>query len=128
MNFNNVVSAPQAADLSGKENQTVKMTSTGINISAFGDTGRTIGTLRRAHPKQWTGSAVGLAVDVYLNKGHISYATLGNTSAAIATGAGLIVDTNNPGKLVPSETASVAIAWQATAGAADGTQIQVLWL
>lgn len=127
MNFNNVVSAPQAADLSGKENYAVKMTSTGINLSATAN--RTIGTLRRAHPKQWTGSAVGLAVDVYLNSGQISYATLGNTSAAIATGAGLILDTDsaNIGKLVPSETNSVAIAWQAATGA-DGTQIQVLWL
>ncbi len=125
MNFNNVVSHIQAADLSGKENQVVKLTSTGINIAASGD--RIIGTLRRGHPKQWEGSAVGKAVDVYLNKGHISYATLGNTSAAVALGAGLIMDAANAGKLVPSETNSVAIAWQAATGA-DGTQIQVLWL
>lgn len=125
MNFNTVVSHIQAADLSGKENQFVKMTPTGINLAAAGD--RIIGTLRRAHPKQWDGSPVGLAVDIYLGRGNIMYATLGATVATIALGAGLVMDGANPGKLIPGETDPIAIAWQACTGA-DGTQIQVLFL
>lgn len=128
MNTNNVVSAPVAADLSGgKEDLLVKMTSTGINIAASTD--RIIGTLRRGNVKPLDGaSAVGLACDVYLVKSSfISYAVLGATSAAIALGAGLIADSANPGMLVPSESNSIAIAWQAITGS-TGAKLRVLFL
>lgn len=127
MNTNNIVSQIVAADLAGKENYHVKLTSTGINLAASTD--RIIGTLRRGNVKpQDGGSAVGLACDVYLTRGgYISYAVLGATSAAIPMGAGLIADSANPGKLIPSESSSIAIAWQALTGA-DGVQINVLWL
>lgn len=130
MNTNNVVSHKVAADLSGaKEHLRVKLTSTGINIAASGD--RAIGSLARGNVKPINGgSAVGLACDIYLASGkNVDYAVLGNTSAAIALGAGLIADTDadNPGKLIPSESSSIAIAWQAVTGA-DGAVIQVLYL
>lgn len=128
MNTNNVVSQVVAADLSGKEHLLVKLTSTGINVAASTD--RNIGTLMRGNVKPLEGaSAVGLACDVYLAKGgYISYAVLGATSAAITMGLGLIADSANPGKLVPSETNSIAIAWQALAAGADGSIIRVLFL
>lgn len=126
MNTNNVVSQVVAADLSGKEHQLVKLTSTGINIAASTD--RIIGTLMRGNVKKESGSAVGLACDVFLTKGgFIGYATLGATSAAIALGAGLIPDSANPGHLVPSETDPIAIAWQAITGA-HGTVLRALFL
>lgn len=128
MNTNNVVSAPVAADLSSsKENLLVKMTSTGIDIAASTD--RPIGTLRRGNVKPNDGaSAVGLACDVYLTKGgYISYVVLGATTAAIALGAGLIADSANAGKMIPSESSPIAIAWQAITGA-NGTVMRALFL
>lgn len=130
MNTNNVVSQVAAADLSGKEHYAVKLTSTGINIAAPGD--RVIGTLMRASPHQEAGTAaqVGKAVDVFLCRGgHVAYAVLGNTSAAIALGATLAFDTDatNPGKLIPSGSNVVALAWQALTGA-DGVLINALFL
>lgn len=130
MNTNNVVSAPVSADLSGKENYLVKMTSTGIALAASTDVAKTIGTLRRGNIKKDDGSsAVGLACDVFLCRqgGCISYVVLGATSAAIASGAGLIMDSANPGKMVPSESSPIAVAWQALTGA-DGVQINALFI
>lgn len=126
MNTNNVVSQVQAADMAGKEHQLVKLTSTGINIAASTD--RNIGTLMRAGTKQESGSAVGIACDVFLTKGgYVAYAVLGATSAAIAMGAGLIPDAANPGRLVPSETNPIALAWQAMTGA-HGSIMRVLFI
>lgn len=126
MNTNNVVSQVAAGDLTGKEHYTVKLTSTGIDIAASTD--RIIGTLMRAMPKQEDGVYAGKAVDVYLCRGgHVAYATLGATSAAIALGATLAFDSANPGKLVPSGSNVVALAWQALTGA-DGVKINVLFL
>jgi hypothetical protein len=127
MNTNNVVSQVVAADLSGKEHLLVKLTSTGINIAASTD--RNIGTLMRGNVKPQEGvSAVGLACDVYLAKGgYVAYAVLGATTAAIAMGAGLIADSANPGKLIPSESSPIALAWQAITGA-DGSVMRVLFL
>lgn len=126
MNTNNVVSQVQAADMAGKEHQLVKLTSTGINIAASTD--RNIGTLMRAGTKQESGSAVGIACDVFLTKGgYVAYAVLGATSAAIAMGAGLIPDSANPGRLVPSETNPIALAWQAMTGA-HGSIMRVLFI
>lgn len=126
MNTNNVVSQVAAADLTGKEHQLVKLTSTGINIAASGD--RIIGTLQRAMPKQEDGVYAGKAVDVFLTRSRwVGYATLGATSAAIALGAGLIPDAANPGYMVPSESNPIAIAWQALTGA-HGVKINALFL
>lgn len=127
MNTNNVVSQVQAADLAGKEHQLVKLTSTGIDIAASGD--RAIGTLMRAGVKQEAGFVANkTACDVFLCKGgYIAYAVLGATSAAIALGAGLIADAANPGRLVPSESDPIAVAWQAATGA-HGTVIRALFL
>ncbi len=129
MNLNNVVSQIVGEDLAGKEDYLVKLTSTGIKVAASGD--RIIGTLRRGNIKKDDGSSpIGLACDVLLARSHwVSQAVLGNTSAAIALGAGLIADTDsgNPGKLIPSESSPIAIAWQAATGS-DGAHINVLFL
>lgn len=128
MNTNNVVSQKASADLTGKENYGVKLTSTGIAVAASTD--KIIGTLRRSHVKpQEGGTAVGLACDIFLCKGgYISNVVLGFTSAAIAMGAGMIWDTANPGKMVPSESSPVGVAWQALSAGADGTVMEVLFL
>lgn len=126
MNTNNVVSQVQAADMAGKEHQLVKLTSTGIDIAASTD--RNIGTLMRAGVKQETGTAVGKPCDIYLARGgYVAYAVLGATSAAIAMGAGLIADSANPGRLVPSESSPIALAWQAITGA-HGSVMRVLFI
>ena len=127
MNTNNVVSAPVAADLSSnKEHLMVKMTSTGINIAGSGD--RIIGTLHRGNVKPNDGaSAVGLACDVFLTRSHwVGYAVLGTTTAAIALGDTLAAEAST-GKLVPSGSNVIAIAWQALTGS-DGTIMRVLWV
>jgi len=125
MNTNNVVSQVVAADLSGKEHLLVKLTSTGINIAASTD--RIIGTLMRGNVKKESGSAVGLACDVFLTGGFLHYAVLGATSAAIAMGAGLIPDPDNNGHMIPSESDPIAIAWQAITGA-HGSVLRALFL
>jgi hypothetical protein len=127
MNTHNVVSKEMATDLAGKEHHTLKLTSTGVTLAASTD--RIIGTLMRAGVKQEAGFVAGkTACDIYLAKGgYVAYAVLGATSAAIALGAGLIADSANPGKLVPSESNPIALAWQAINGA-DGSIFQVLFL
>lgn len=57
MNTNNVISNVAAADLSGLEHRSVKLTSTGINIAGGADL--VIGTLLR-------GAAAGKGVDIFL--------------------------------------------------------------
>lgn len=126
MNTNNVVSAPGAADLTGKEYRVVKMTSTGINLCASGNIA---GTLLRAQPHQEDGVYAGKAVAVHLAYASINNAMIGFSSAAVAAGAGLILDTasGNDGKLVPSESSPVAIAWEAFT-AADGAIVRVQFI
>ncbi len=126
MNTSNVVSAPAAANLSGKEYRVVKQTSTGINLCASGNI---VGTLLRASPVQEDAVYVGKAVAVQLAHGSIHFACIGFSSAAVAVGAGLILDTGtgNEGKLIPSESNPVAIAWEAFTGA-DGAIVRVLFL
>jgi hypothetical protein len=125
MNVNNVVSAVGAADLTGKEYYQVKLTTTGIDIAASGDT--PIGTLARGQTKREDGVYAGVAVAVQLKAASIHFAVLGATSAAIARGAGLILDSANAGKLVPSESSPIARAWDAITGA-DSAVVQIIYL
>lgn len=126
MNTNNVVSAPGAADLSGKEHFCVKMTSTGVNIATSADAAILLGTLHRAAPCQEDGVYIGKAVAVFRRYAGIHYAVIGNSSAAVAQGATLGLDAANPGKLVPGGTA-VAVAWDAFT-AADGAIVRVAFI
>ncbi len=126
MNTNNVVSAPGAADLSGKEHFVVKMTSTGINLATSADAAVVVGTLMRAAPHQEDGIYLGKAVAVFRRYAGVHYAVIGNSSAAVAQGASLGLDAANPGKLIPGGTA-VAVAWDAFT-AADGAIIRVVFI
>lgn len=73
MNFNPVVSLPAAADLSGKEHVSLKLTATGVDVAGAADV--VIGTLLR-------GAATGKAVDVFLTKGHgLRFVQVGNSTA-----------------------------------------------
>jgi hypothetical protein len=125
MNTNNVVSADAAANLTGKEYRVVKLTSTGVDLCGSGAT--PIGTLIRAMPYQEGGVYVGKSVAVQLCNASLHFATLGNTSAAIAKGATLILDTatGNEGKLIPGSPA-IALAWEAVTGA-DNAVIRVIF-
>lgn len=127
MNTNNVVSAVAAADLTGKEYYQVKLTSTGIDLAGTGDT--PIGTLARATPHQEDGVYAGKAVAVQLKAASIHFAVIGASSASVARGAGLILDTNseNKGKLTPSESSPIARAWDAFT-ATDGLIVQIVYL
>lgn len=127
MNTSNIISAPAAADLSGKEYHVVKLTATGVDIALFADTVGQLGTLLRAVPHQEDGVYLGKAVAVQLRHASLHYATIGASSAAVAAGAGLILDTANPGKLVPSETAPIARAFQAFT-ASSGCVVRVYFL
>jgi hypothetical protein len=126
MNTNNVVSAPAAADLTGKEHYCVKMTSTGVNIATSADAAILLGTLHRAMPGQEDGVYLGKAVAVFRRYAGIHYAVIGASSAAVAQGATLGLDAANPGKLVPGGTA-VAVAWDAFT-AADGAIVRVAFI
>jgi hypothetical protein len=126
MNTNNVVSAPGAADLSGKEHFVVKMTSTGVNLATSADAAILLGTLHRAAPRQEDGVYIGKAVAVFRRYAGVHYAVIGNSSAAVAQGATLGLDAANPGKLVPGGTA-VAVAWDAFT-AADGAIVRVVFI
>lgn len=128
MNTNNVVSAPGAANLAGKEARVVKMTSTGINLTtATAD--KIVGTLLRAAPTQESGVYAGKAVGVQLARGSVHYATIGNSSAAVGQGdtLALDIDPDNPGKLVPSGSNVIAIAWHAFT-ASDGLIVEVVFV
>lgn len=127
MNTNNVISFKAAGNLTGKEYHLVKMTSTGVDLATSVDTVGILGTLLRAMPIQEDGVYLGKAVAVQLTHGSIHYAILGATVAAIASGAGLILDVANPGRLIPSETSPVARSVQACTGAI-GAIIEVYFL
>jgi hypothetical protein len=126
MNTNNVVSAPGAADLSGKEHFCVKMTTTGVNLATSADGAILLGTLMRAAPRQEDGVYLGKAVAVFRRYAGVHYAVIGNSSAAVAQGATLGLDAANPGKLVPGGT-TVAISWDAFT-AADGAIVRVVFV
>jgi len=111
MNTNNVVSAPAAANLTGKEYSVVKMTATGIDLAASTDIAVIIGTLLRAQVYQEDGVYVGKSVAVFRLHAGVHYVVIGASTAAVAAGATLALDAANPGRLVPSATAPVAIAW-----------------
>lgn len=112
MNTNNVVSAPAAGNLAGKEHHVVKMTATGIDIATSADGASIVGTLLRAQPYQEDGVYAGKSVAVFRRYAGVHYAVIGASSAAVAQGATLGLDAANPGKLVPGGTA-VAVAWDA---------------
>lgn len=127
MNTNNVISGNAAGNLTGKEYRVVRLTSGGIDLCTSSATA--IGTLIRAMPVQEDGSYTGKSVAVQLLKSSLHFATLGNTSAAIAVGATLALDsaTGNEGKLIPSGSNVIALAWEAVTGA-DGAIIRVLFV
>lgn len=127
MNTNNVVSAVAAVDLTGKEYRVVKLATNGIDLAGTGDTA--LGTLLRGQTKQEDGVYGGEACAVQLKAGSIHFAVIGASSAAVARGAGLILDANaeNAGKLVPSESNPIARAWDAFT-AKDGAIVQVVFL
>lgn len=129
MNTNNVPSIPAAADLTGKEYRVVKLTSTGVNLTTPSDSAVIIGTLVRAQPHQEDGVYAGKAVAVQLIGGSVHYATIGFSSAAVAQGATLALDAaaENTGKLVPSGSNVVAVAYEAFT-AADGAIVRVIFL
>lgn len=126
MNTNNVVSAPGARDLSGKEHSVVKMTSTGIDIATSADAAVIVGTLQRAAPHQEDGNYLGKAVAVFRRYAGVHYAIIGASSAAVAQGATLGLDAANPGQLVPGGT-PVAVAWDAFT-AASGAIVRVVFI
>jgi hypothetical protein len=127
MNTNNVVSADAATNLTGKEYRVVKLTSTGVDLCTSAATA--IGTLIRAMPYQEDGVYLGKSVAVQLLKSSLHFATIGNSSAAVAKGATLALDpaTGNEGKLVPSGSNVIALAWEAFA-AADGAVVRVIFV
>ena len=126
MNTNNVVSAPAAGNLTGKEHHVVKMTATGIDIATSADGAVIVGTLMRAQPYQEDGVYAGKSVAVFRRYAGVHYAVIGASSAAVAQGASLGLDAANPGKLVPGGTA-VAVAWDAFT-AASGVIVRVVFI
>lgn len=129
MNTNNVVSAVVSTDLTGKEYYCVKVTSTGLALAGGSDYATFIGTMIRATPHQESGVYAGLPAAVQLKSGSIHFAVIGFSSATVARGATLILDTapENAGKLVPGSSNAVAIAWDGFT-AQDGMQVQVYFL
>ncbi len=125
MNTSNVVSADGAVDLTGKEYHCVKLTTTGIDLASSGDV--PIGTLLRGQVHREDGVYLGQPVAVQLKRASINYAVIGASTAAIAKGDGLILDSANPGRLVPSESSPIARAWEALTGA-NGGVIRVIFL
>jgi len=119
MNYNTVVSAIAASDLSGKEGVLLKITATGVDVAGASDL--VIGTLVR-------GAVTGAAAAVFLTKANgLSFAQVGN---ATAIASGDLLEQSANGTLVKKTTgASVAIAWEsAPAGSNGGGQIRVLFI
>jgi hypothetical protein len=124
MNPSNVLSLPAAGNLTGKEFRVVTLTSAGVDLCASGAVH--IGTLLRAQPVQDDGNYAGDAVSVLLCPGSMHFAMIGNSSAAIAAGAALQLDSavGNEGKLIPGGTlARAADAFNA----ADGVIVRVIF-
>lgn len=125
---NNVVSGDAAGNLTGKEYRVVALTSSGVDLATTAT--KVIGTLIRAMPVQESGSYAGKSVAIQRKHAGIHFATIGNSSASVAKGAGLILDpstADNPGKLVPSESSPIAAAWEAFT-ASDGVIVRVVFL
>jgi hypothetical protein len=127
MNINNVVSAPAASNLGGKEHQIVKMTATGIDIATSADGALIVGTLLRAQPVQEDGNYVGKSVAVLRRYAGVHYVMIGNSTAAVAQGATLVLDAANPGRLIPGATSPVAVAWDAFT-AANGAIVRAVFI
>lgn len=119
MNTSTVISLPVAADLSAYEHELVKLTSTGVNLCAS-ITDRPIGTLLRGNAKKESGSAVGMACDVFLSAGNgLHFVKCGN-STAIAMGDELEQDTTD-GRLVKRVAGTVVgVAVDALPANSDG--------
>jgi hypothetical protein len=125
MDTNNVVSAPAATNLNGKEFRVVTVGSAGIDLCA--STGAPIGTLIRGQNVQEDGVYAGKSVAIQLAPGSIHFAMIGASSAAVAAGANLQLDAavGNEGKLIPGGT--LAKAWDSF-NAADGAIVRVVFL
>lgn len=117
-NFNTVVSAIAASDLSGKEGVLLKLTATGVTTAGASDV--VIGTLTR-------GAEAGYAVAVFLNRANgLAFAQVGNDTA-IAIGDALAQAAN--GQVVKHTTgAIVGYAWEAAPAGSTNGQIRVLFI
>ena len=117
-NFNTVVSAIAASDLSGKEGVLLKLTSTGVDVA--GATDAVIGTLTR-------GAVAGAAVAVFLSHANgLTYRQVGNDTA-IAIGDSLDQAAN--GQVVKHTTGTiVAYAWEAAPAGSSNGQIRALFI
>lgn len=124
MNTNNVVSLPAATNLTGKEYRVVTMTSAGVDLC--GSSATAFGTLIRAQPYQEDGNYAGDAVAVQLCPASIHFAMIGNSSAAIAAGAAMQLDSavGNEGKLIPGGTLARTVD---SFNAADGAIVRVIF-
>lgn len=127
MNTSNVVSVNAAGDLRNKEYHVLKLTSTGVDLATSSDAAILVGTLLRAMPTQEDGVYLGKSCGVMLLPGSVHFVTIGASSAAVAIGAGLILDSANPGKLVPSESSPIARAWEAFTGA-SGAVVRAVFI
>jgi hypothetical protein len=128
MNTNNVVSAPAAANLTGKEHLVVKMTATGIDIATSADGAILVGTLMRAQPYQEDGVYAGKSVAVFRLHAGVHYVVMGASTAAVAQGAWLYLDPANPGKFIPTGTPpGIAIAWDAFTSA-NGAVVRAVFI
>lgn len=129
MNTNNIVSADAAGNLTGKEYRVVMLTSGGVDLASAGDEDKVIGTIIRAQPHQESNTYTGKSVAVQLKQASLHYAMIGNSSAAVALGATLVLDSDgdNPGKLIPGSSDVVALAWEAFT-AEDGAVVRIVFV
>jgi hypothetical protein len=121
MNTGNVISLPVAASLAGKEYETVKLTSTGVDIAGQYD--QIIGTVLRGNQTNEganLSTAVGMAADILLSAGNsVAFAKCGNATA-IAMGDKLEQDSTS-GRLVKWVGGKVVgVAVDALAASSDG--------
>lgn len=126
MNTNTIITLPVSADLSGKEHELVKLTSTGLAI-ATDVNDRVIGTLLRGNnARQDGGSAVGMGADVFLvGFNGLHFVKVGNATA-IALGDELEQDATD-GRVVKRTTGeAIGIAAQACPASSDGGIIRAL--
>lgn len=126
MNTNTVLSFPVSADLSGKEHELVKLTSTGLAIASDLDD-RVIGTLLRGNnSRQDGGSAVGMAADVFLSTGNGEHFVKIGNATAIALGDELEQDATD-GRVVKRVSGEcIGVACQAAPASSDGGIIRAI--
>jgi len=117
-NFNTVVSAIAASDLSGKEGVLLKLTSTGVDVAGASDV--VIGSLIR-------GAVAGAAVAVFLSHANgLAFVQVGNDTA-IAIGDALDQAAN--GQVVKHTTGTVVgYAWEAAPAGSSNGQIRALFI